>query len=118
MVIFWQDCYGKGNLRKILLKNGWEKVPNWECLFVHREKGLFVSVYVDDLKKWLERNETLIGCRNYSTKKLIWENQHLSSIMKTWDGLNSKTMLNKQRYCGQLHESRISPVRTEKASIL
>ena len=35
---------------KILLKFGWEKVPNWECLFVHREKGLFLSVYVDDKK--------------------------------------------------------------------
>ena len=34
----------------ILLKYGWEKVSNWECLFVHREKGLFVSVYVDDIK--------------------------------------------------------------------
>ena len=28
----------------------WEKIPNWECLFVHREKGLFLSVYVDDIK--------------------------------------------------------------------
>ena len=35
---------------KILLKHGWEKVSNWECLFVHREKGLFLSVYVDDIK--------------------------------------------------------------------
>ena len=35
---------------KILLKYGWEKVSNWECLFVHREKGLFLSVYVDDTK--------------------------------------------------------------------
>ena len=35
---------------KSLLKYGWEKVPNWECLFVHREKGLFLSVYVDDIK--------------------------------------------------------------------
>ena len=26
------------------------KFPNWECLFVHREKGLFLSVYVDDIK--------------------------------------------------------------------
>ena len=25
-------------------------VPNWDCLFVHREKGLFLSVYVDDIK--------------------------------------------------------------------
>ena len=35
---------------KILLKHGWEKIPNWECLFVHREKGLFLSVHVDDTK--------------------------------------------------------------------
>ena len=35
---------------KILLKPCWEKIPNWECLFVHREKGLFLSVYVDDIK--------------------------------------------------------------------
>ena len=34
---------------KILLKHGWEKISNWECLFVHREKGLFLSVYVDDI---------------------------------------------------------------------
>ena len=35
---------------KILLKHGWEKIPCWECPFVHREKGLFLSVYVDDIK--------------------------------------------------------------------
>ena len=34
---------------KVLLEQGWEIVPNWECLFVHREKGL-LSVYVDDIK--------------------------------------------------------------------
>ena len=34
----------------ILLKYGWEKVSNWECLFVHRQIGLFLSVYVDDIK--------------------------------------------------------------------
>ena len=36
--------------QKIFLKHGWEQVSNWECLFVHREKGLFLSVYVDDMK--------------------------------------------------------------------
>ena len=35
---------------KILLKHGCVKVSNWECLFGHREKGLFLSVYVDDIK--------------------------------------------------------------------
>ena len=36
--------------KKVLLKHGWEIIPNWECLFVHRQKGLFLSVYVDDIK--------------------------------------------------------------------
>ena len=35
---------------KFPLEHDREKVPNWECLFVHREKGLFLSVYVDDIE--------------------------------------------------------------------
>ena len=35
---------------KILLQHGWVKVSNREFLFVHRQKGLFLSVYVDDIK--------------------------------------------------------------------
>ena len=42
---FWERQF-----EKILLKYGWEKVSNWECLFVHRARGLFLSVYVDDIK--------------------------------------------------------------------
>ena len=51
-VIFWQDCYGlwERQFDKVLLKHGWEKVSNWECVLVHRQKGLFLSVYVDDIK--------------------------------------------------------------------
>ena len=33
-----------------LLELGWEKVRNFECMFVHRKLGLFLSVYVDDIK--------------------------------------------------------------------
>ena len=32
---------------KVLLELGREKVPNWECLFVRRKQGLFLSVYVE-----------------------------------------------------------------------
>ena len=72
---------------KILLKHGWEKIPNWECLFVHREKGLFLSVYVDDIKL-AGKNKILIRCGKYLIKKSIWENQHLSWIMYTWAAPN------------------------------
>ena len=37
---------------------------------------------------WLERNKTLFRCGKYSTKKSIWENQHLSWIMFSWVALN------------------------------
>ena len=43
--LLWERQFGN-----ILLKYGWEKVSSRECLFVHREKGLFSSVYVDDIK--------------------------------------------------------------------
>ena len=29
---------------------GWAKVSNLECLFVRRKQGLFLSVYMDDIK--------------------------------------------------------------------
>ena len=43
--LFWERQF-----EKILLKYGCVKVSNWECLFVHRQKGLFLCVYVDDIK--------------------------------------------------------------------
>ena len=54
-----RDLYGhhlaglllERRFEKILLKYGWEKVSNWECLFVHREKEIFLfCVCVDDIK--------------------------------------------------------------------
>ena len=53
-----RDLYGhplagqlwERQFEKILLKHESEKIPNCECLFVHRERGLFLSVYVDDIK--------------------------------------------------------------------
>ena len=47
VVLLERNLYGhpfagplwRRQFEKILLQHGWEKVPNWECLFVHREKG-------------------------------------------------------------------------------
>ena len=53
---------------KILLKNGWEKIPNWECLFVHREKGLFLSVFVDRIN-FAEKKQNLDPMWKVSTNQ-------------------------------------------------
>ena len=65
IVPFERNLYGhplagllwERQFEKILLKYGCEKVSNWECLPVHREKGLFLSVYVYDI--------TLAGKKQY-----------------------------------------------------
>ena len=100
---------------KILLQHGWEKVPNWEFLFVHHQKGLFLSVYVDDIK-------------------LAGKKQNIDPM---WKVLNKEVDLGEptsfldhenlgctQRHCEisqnivdnyrTMFESRISAVRTEK----
>ena len=79
-------------LAALLWERQFEKIPigtrlgkssNWQCLFVHREKDYsYLCMWITS--KSLERNKTLIRCRKYSTKKLIWENQHLSQIMFSW----------------------------------
>ena len=50
-VILWQEYDGKGNLRKFYWNTvGTNKVWNCECSFVNRARGLFLSVYSDDIK--------------------------------------------------------------------
>ena len=72
---------------KILLKHGWEKIRNWECLFVHCEKGLFLSVYVDDIQL-AGKKQNLDPMWKLLNKEVdLGENQHLSLIMYTWDAL-------------------------------
>ena len=41
---------------KILLKYGWEKVSNCECLFVHREKGFFLWMWMQFLLAGKKQN--------------------------------------------------------------
>ena len=85
---------------KILLKHGWEKVPNWECLFVHREKGLFLSVYVDDIK--LAGKKQNINPMWKVLNKKSWFGRTNIIPWSCVSGMYSKTMWNKSRYCWQL----------------
>ena len=86
---------------KILLKHGWEKIPNWECLFVHREKG-FLSVYVDDIK--LAGKKHNLDPMWKVLNKEVDLGEPTSFLDHEKLGMHSKKMRNKQRYCGQLQK--------------
>ena len=46
--LFWERQFEEASVEL-----GWERVPNCECLFVHRKQGLFLSVHVDDINnRW------------------------------------------------------------------
>ena len=87
----------KRQFEKILLKHGWEKVPNRECLFVHREKGLFLSVYVDDIK--------LAGKKQnlHPMWKVLNKEVELGEPTSFLDHVYVGCVSNQQRYCGELH---------------
>ena len=96
--LLWEREFGE-----ILLGPGWEKVPNRECLFVHRNQGLFLSVY-DDIK---------IG-RKMQNKAPVWEKlmklvdlgepTSFLDHVKNWDVLNvnvkrTKVLLTNKKKC-------------------
>ena len=104
---------------KILLKYGWEKVSNWDCLFVHREKGLFLFVYVDDIKSAAEKQN--IDPMWKLLNKEVDLGEPTSFLDRVYLGCTqrqcelSKDIVDDYR---TMFESRISAARTEKTSIL
>ena len=49
-LILWQGLIWDRQFEKVLVEHSWRKSSKLECLFVNREKGLSLSVYVDDIK--------------------------------------------------------------------
>ena len=85
-VILWQDCHGKGNLRKSYCSTVGRRFPIGNAYSYTVKKGYsYLCMWMTS--NWLERNKTLTRCGKYSIKKLIWENQHLSLILYTWAAL-------------------------------
>ena len=95
--LLWERQFGK-----VLLKYGWEKVPNWDCFFGNREKGLFLSVNVDDIKLGGKKQNI-----NPTWKKFMKDvdlREPTSFVDHVYLGLHSKTMPDKQGSCRQLQK--------------
>ena len=96
---------------KILLKHGCEKVHNWECLFVHREKGLFLSVFMDDIKLTGKKQNLDPMCKVLNKEVDLGEPTHV------YLGCTQR-LCEISKYCGQLQNHvRIANFRGESREI-
>ena len=92
-VTFWQDYHGKDNLGKFYWNTvGWKFQGN---LFVNRARGLFLSVYVDDIK--IDRKDR----RHKTDLEILMKDVDLGGTnIIPWPckfGLHSKRVLNQQK---------------------
>ena len=108
--VLWEKQF-----EKILLKHGWEKIPNWECLFVHLEKGLFLSVCVDDLN--LDGKKHNIDPMCNLLKKEVDLGEPTSFLDHAYLGCTQRQCEIRKNTVDNhrtMFESRISTVRVEK----
>ena len=85
------------------MKHGWEKIPNWEWFFVHSEKGLFLSVYVDDIK--LAGKKHNIDPMWKVLNKEVDLGEPTSFLDHVYLGCTQRHCEVKPRYCGQLQNN-------------
>ena len=75
------------------MEHGWENVPNCERFSLTEKKGLFLSVYVDDIKLAGKEAEHQTDLEKYSCKTLVLENRHHSLTMFIWVALKENARL-------------------------
>ena len=79
------------------------KVPNWECLFVHREQGLFLSAYMDHIKVAGKKQKMAPMWKKWMTMLILMNQLHVLTT-NIWDALNvnanqTKSILNNTEKC-------------------
>ena len=82
----WAGLLWESLIENILLKHGWEKIPNWECLFVHREKRI-ILIHVDDIKL-AGKKHNLDPMWKVFNKEVALGEPTSFWIMKTWAAFN------------------------------
>ena len=61
-------------IEKALMELGWKKVPNWECVPVHKKSYSYRSMWMTS--KWAERSRLWLLCGRNWRRTLILRSQH------------------------------------------
>ena len=107
---FWTESVRSLFGRTLLQKAKWEssigtrmgKGSNLGMFFVYREIGLFLSVYVDDIK-WIGKKQNLDPMWKIRVKRR-WFGRTDIILWPCVFGWHSKRMPDERGYCGELHK--------------
>ena len=92
-----------------------EQVPNWECLFVHRKQGCFLSVHVDDIKMaWTKENMAPMWKKLMKHSDLDEPTSFLDHVYLGCIQRECKSNVTILEQFSKMFESRISVGATEK----
>ena len=94
-VILLAGLLRERQFEKVLLKYGCGKVPNWECLFVNREKRTIFVCIRGRVKTGWKETKYQSDVENHHERRWCWENQHHSLTMFIWVVLNENVKLAK-----------------------
>ena len=101
-----QDFHGRGSSKKLYCKWNRKKVPHWVCLFVRRKQGLFLSVYVDDIKMVGQKQNMAPMWKKLMKMLILTDQLHLLITFFFWgDAPNA-----------DVNRTKLSHKRTEKCS--
>ena len=80
---------------EVLFVNGWDKVPNWEYLFMHREKGECMPN-----SKVVQETKNLFELISEGTVKQLrdWEISHVDMLAWSYE-MEALTKTCVERYC-------------------
>ena len=99
-----------------LLELGGEKVPNWECMFVHRKQGLFLSENVDIKNGWQKKKaefgshvEKMMKNVDFDEPTSFFDHVYLGCTQR--ECKPNETIIEKYK---KMFESRMSAGATEK----
>ena len=100
-----------------LLELGWEKIPNWECMFFHRKQRLFsVSIHGWHQNRWKETEMALMWKKWRKNVNLDEPTSFLDHACSGCTQRECKSNENIIKNLNKMFESRISAGPTEKTT--
>ena len=114
-----RSSFGRTVVGTAIWRNLWKL--GWEKVFVHKKRGLFLSVHVDDIKKWLDGKKQKMAHMWKKLMKNVDLDEYTSFLDHVYSGCTQRECKPNETIFEEhtkMFESRISAGATEKFTLV